>query len=349
MTQKPAALKRKPDISPREFRATIFGVCFASTIALVGIVVGLKPAALADLAAYHQQACTDHPVLLSWTQHVLPLMPAVLGLLLLLPLASAVWTVARQFGETSRLCAQVHQRSGRVPPKLAGAAKSLGIRDRIVCVQDRAVYAFCFGLVSPRICISRGMASRLSRRELEAVLLHELSHLSNRDPLRVLVGRVLTSALILLPVARELRERYQLSMELTADRKALARMPVEVLASALLKVFSSPNSNLEYQLAPIGALDVTRERILRLAGPAQGSQTPPLPISSLLISTFVAIALFLGTAGFSEASSYWSSKAHTCAPVAGVIPGTDGNPVTLNPVAPKCSHAVVHPELPHAQ
>ncbi len=340
------ALKRKPDISLGEFKTTLFGVFFATSVAIVGLAVGLKPAALATLAAYHQQACSDNPVLLGWTQHVLPVMPAFVGLLLLLPSASASLTLIRQYRQTSKLYRLVKHHAIPLPRRLVRAATSLEIADRVTCVQDASVYAFCFGLLSPRICISTGMVGRLTREELEAVILHESSHLHHHDPLRLLISRVVANALVMLPVAEALRERYQLAMELAADKRALSRMPVEVLASALLKVFATSAGSPQYQFAAMGALDVTRERIANLTGMPKRERIPPVPRYSLLVSAFVAFAVFIGTAGFSEASGYWGSQAHTCtvATSHGMTAGTPlGESKTLTP---RCSHGDERLEMP---
>lgn len=316
----------------------MLGVCLASTVAVVGLAVGLRPDVLTVLAIHHQKACSDYPVLLGWTRHVVPVMPTVIGFLTLLPLTLAAWTLLKQVRETARLKQEVFSRSVPLPRKLAAVAEPLGLLNHIVCVQDRGVYAFCLGVVRPQVCISAGMVRRLSRSELEAVLLHESCHLQNQDPLWLMVSRVVASGLLWLPVAEDLRWRYHLSREFAADRKALTRVPVEVLASALLKVLGGSGNLPRYELATVGALDVMRERIARLAGNDAKGSDPLLERHSLLASAFIALALFVGTAGFSEASSYWAGQAHDCRPVTVVNTPSPVYADESNVVSVKCSH-----------
>lgn len=322
------------------------GIYLASTVALVGLVVGLRPDVLTILASHHQKACSDYPVLLGWTQHVVPVMPTVVGFLTLVPLARALWTLLRQVRETARLKQEVLSRSVPLPSKLAAVAEPFGLLNHIVCVQDRGIYAFCLGLWHSRICISTGMVWRLSRSELEAVLLHESCHMQNRDSLRLMVSRVVASGLVWVPIADDLRQRYHLSREFAADRKALTRVPVEVLASALLQVLVGSGTVPRYEFATVGALDVVRERIARLGGNKAQRSVPPLERHSLFASAFVALALLVGTAGFSEASSHWAGQAHDCHPV--VVVNTS-SPVRVdegNAVSFKCSHVREEREIP---
>lgn len=62
---------------------------------------------------------------------------------------------------------------GRMPLRLRRAAVTVGIPDRIVCVDDRLPYAYCAGLAHPNVYVSLGAVRALRPQELEAVLLHE--------------------------------------------------------------------------------------------------------------------------------------------------------------------------------
>jgi hypothetical protein len=54
-----------------------------------------------------------------------------------------------------------------------------------------SVFAFCLGLVSPRIYVSEGLLQLLDAHELAAVLHHEAAHLRRRDPLRLFLSELL--------------------------------------------------------------------------------------------------------------------------------------------------------------
>ncbi|MBI4319506.1 MAG: M56 family metallopeptidase [Chloroflexi bacterium] len=326
------------DILGRESRGMLMALAFAASLASLGAMVWLWPTSLSLVAVAYQQACADNPDLLGWSSHVLPLLPLFLGILLLLAAFAAALSLYRQLQSTRRLVEELESRACPVPYRASSVFSSLDILDRTLCVQDAGLYAFCYGFLSPRICISTGLIYRLSRSELRAVLLHEMSHLHGRDPLRILVSRVVASALALLPIAAELRERYYLGREIAADRSALARVPVTDLASALLKVFSSGQYR-EVGYVPVGTLNVTRERIRHLAESRQHSQVPPVSRRNLLASAFVAAALFVATVGFAEASGYWAAKGHDCRPVPSAYKSPTQRPTFARPASLTCIHA----------
>lgn len=108
----------------------------------------------------------------------------------------------------------------------------------VVLFDDPRPLAFCAGLVRPRIHVSTTTLDALDDEQLGAVLAHEEHHRRQRDPLRVLVARVLADALFFLPAARRLGGRYEDLAELAADRAALRASDGQPapLASALLSL-----------------------------------------------------------------------------------------------------------------
>jgi beta-lactamase regulating signal transducer with metallopeptidase domain len=56
---------------------------------------------------------------------------------------------------------------------------------------------------------------------LEALLLHEKYHVENRDPLKILLGRIVTSALFFVPVLKAIFRRYLIEKEVAADQCAI--------------------------------------------------------------------------------------------------------------------------------
>lgn len=133
--------------------------------------------------------------------------------------------------------ARVHPGRTQVdaPGRLRDAASRVGIAGRVLCVDDRARYAYCAGLLGPRVYVSLGAVRALTRRELEAVLWHEAHHLRRRDPLRALIARGLAALFRAAPVVGELAARFEIATELDADRAALlAQGTARGLAGALL-------------------------------------------------------------------------------------------------------------------
>ena len=128
--------------------------------------------------------------------------------------------------------------------------------------------AFCAGWLRPRIYISSGALARLSVNQLLAVHAHEEHHRRQRDPLRLLTGRVLAEALFFVPALRRAEGRRAAAAELRADDAALAVADRRALASALL-IFGEHHS-----ARPGSIVGVTPERVDHLLGRPAGIRIP---------------------------------------------------------------------------
>ena len=79
--------------------------------------------------------------------------------------------------------------------KLQRVSKRLKIVGKITEIKNKLPIVFCFGLVSPRICISSGMIERLSIRELKSVLIHEQHHLLVHEPAKLFIIKIIAKIL----------------------------------------------------------------------------------------------------------------------------------------------------------
>lgn len=118
-------------------------------------------------------------------------------------------------------------------------ARQLGApRPRVlVCAYGRPLALTC-GLVRPTLLLSTWMVERLDRRELEAVLAHELGHVARRDYLVVWLATVMRDAFLYLPTSWGAYRQLQREKEPACDDLAVGatRRPL-ALASALAKVW----------------------------------------------------------------------------------------------------------------
>lgn len=151
------------------------------------------------------------------------------------------------------------------PDALLPLFEDLNVAEHIDIVEDTTTYVFCYGLLSPRICISTGVVALLDDAELRMLLLHERYHLRRHHPLRSFLADTVARALALIPIASDLRRSYRIAQEVAADTAAIetygAKQP---LASALLKLLES-DSGAHYQpRTAVGALSATEVRILHL-------------------------------------------------------------------------------------
>jgi hypothetical protein len=88
---------------------------------------------------------------------------------------------------------------------------------RVHVVPGRDLVAFCAGLRRPAIYVSEGTLRTACAAELRAILAHEEHHRTRRDPLRLLLARVVTDALRPLPPFAALADREAALADLAAD------------------------------------------------------------------------------------------------------------------------------------
>lgn len=147
----------------------------------------------------------------------------------------------------------------------------------VAVVEDSAPHAFCAGYLRPRIYLSTAAIDQLSEPQLAAVLSHESHHRRRRDPLRLLLVRVLADALFFLPALGRLGARYRDLSELAADEAATEAAGAPTVAAALLAFNQAPEAE--------GIVGISSERVDHLLGDPPGWQLP--------LSLFLSAALSL--------------------------------------------------------
>lgn len=199
-----------------------------------------------------------------------------------------------QLASSRRLAAKVARVWAPLPGDLSSLVVRHGLISRVCYTKDKAPYAFTFGLVRPRVVVSRGLLASLDLEELEAVLLHEKYHLSHNDPLKVCLGRAIAHSLLLIPLAGFLWRGYAQAKELAADRQAIGQIGDDLsLSSALWKMIPRTRE-LPVGVPMVGAMGAVELRITQLvAGPgavrfpiAPGRQVAATVTVLLLAFTF---------------------------------------------------------------
>ncbi len=120
---------------------------------------------------------------------------------------------------------------GKTACELAG---ELGIRRLVVVDDPRTCCCVCVGLFRPRVIISTGVIAALDEAQLRAVLAHEASHASHRDPLLITLSRAAGAGLFFVPLARGLSRLSLARAEMAADAAAVAVAGRAALCGALL-------------------------------------------------------------------------------------------------------------------
>jgi len=232
---------------------------FAALVGLATVSSVVLLALFATLVVRAQQLAIHGPSDTADLVAVLVLGLAICGIGL------GLGSLMRQLLATASLIRSLLRR--RVPTPLAAmrAAAALGMAGRIDVVADRRAFSFCYWFIRPRVCLSTGLLARLEGDELDAVLLHERSHLLRRDPLRLVIARYFAAGLYVVPVVEELVEYYTLEKELEADQDAVHALgDVGPLARALYKVLPDADQLELGLLTPVGALSATEARIDQL-------------------------------------------------------------------------------------
>jgi len=178
------------------------------------------------------------------------------------------------------------------PPRLRRAGRAVGLGERVVCLDDEARYAYCAGVLRPRVYVSLGAVRALRGRELEAVLWHERHHLRRRDPLRALVARACAVIFIVAPVISELADRFEVATELEADRAVLrAQRSPRWIAGALLALGRTmPRS----PRVPLSEWSLSSARVDQLAEDRADIVLPPIsPVALIRTAAVLAVALML--------------------------------------------------------
>ena len=212
-------------------------VATATSALVLGIGVF---AILAGWQALRQMATTiAHLCLRIWAA-VPGIFPILLGISVVIGLISAgLWLLSagKQWRITAAAVRSLRRKAVAPPPRVFTLFARHALTQRVIVFRDDRALALTVGLITPRIMVSTGLIETLEEEELEAVLLHEQSHLRHRDPLYLLLARALATAFLYVPVVKALAQRHQAAIELAADEYVIARQGGSLsLSSAMLKL-----------------------------------------------------------------------------------------------------------------
>jgi Zn-dependent protease with chaperone function len=184
------------------------------------------------------------------------------GALLLLATSSVIWR-----------CGDRLRRSLALADTLNAFATPAG-REDFAVVESGEVFAYCVGLLRPRLVVSRGLLARLSAPQRDAVLAHERAHAARFDNLRQWLATVSLRALPRMLRSSLLRELAQAG-EQSCDLAAVAAVGSANIAAAL------------------HTLGVQRERTAeRLASLTAPSVTlPPTGVLALIVMGYTVCVL----------------------------------------------------------
>lgn len=239
-------------------------------LSLVGLASALAAYSLCGFVAFVALPLIEGAVP---SPSVLCLVPAAtLGGLLLTAAWRAAWSMRMRMVVSRRLAKRIEGAAIPHPPRLRSAVAFAGLRGCVDLVDNEGTFSFAYGMLAPRVAMSRGFLERLNDEELRATLAHERYHVRNLDPLRSLIAAAISEGFFLLPYLGVLRSRYEAGRELAADLFAERACGRRALLAALVKALEAPHP--ERSISPsLAAPALLEARVRRL----ETGRAPQLP------------------------------------------------------------------------
>jgi len=178
-------------------------------------------------------------------------------------------------------------------PSLLSLIKDIGLENKVIKVESNFPEIFCFGLWQPKICLTSQIEKQLTREELRTVLLHEKSHLINRDPLKIFIIGSLIRMLFFLPALKLLLRNFQALSEIEADSLATNNFQnKEILSRALVKLLTLQKRK-NYPALPsiIRFSNIINLRVDKLLNSDQRINIKIIPYQLLISLLFLFFAL----------------------------------------------------------
>lgn len=216
-------------LHPRSRASLLFGLAVLPlAVGLLVIVLGFAPIVggwVVDEHCHPSTGCATHiPVV-----HAGALYATALVVAAMVTSSVLLWSIARRL------------RSSWLVARTLRFLAEPNDRQQYDVIDSRESFAYCVGLLWPRVVLSRALIDRLTPRQLEVVVLHEQAHAIRRDNLRLWLAGV-----ALLHCARSLKQPLlkdlALANEQVCDQAAVpiagAALVLETLAA--LGVAASP-------------------------------------------------------------------------------------------------------------
>ncbi len=265
--------------------------CLVLAVPIVSLGLGLG-----GLHHFAGRACLrDAP---SWDSLLGVAMPVGMGLIALGALA---WGVAR----LTLLERVIARQSISAGPQLQALADELAqrlgaVRPHVrLCASTRPLALTC-GLFRPTVLLSIWMVERLDRRELEAVLAHELEHVARRDYLVIWLATMLRDAFFYVPTSWAVYRQLQQEKELACDDLAVGatHRPL-ALASALAKVWQhavggapfAQCGTAQHLVGEDESINDRIERLLARPGPIVSRQRKPIDTLAMSLPALIGLLL----------------------------------------------------------
>ena len=214
---------------------------------------------------------------------------------------------ALNLARTALLPVQLKRRTWRAPAhlqsRLRGLARSLGMTGSVSLriSLDSRPWALAAGLSRPQIVVSSGLVALLDDEELDAVLCHELLHISRRDLWWTLICGVLRDLTWFLPTTRIFYRAMREEQEIACDDRLVGASRRLALASALVRVRQmtrtrppTPRGALGLiSPGPVSGFEARVRRLIEAPGtPGPGAPLRAVAVAGALLLLFAVAQVF---------------------------------------------------------
>ena len=199
-----------------------------------------------------------------------------------------------------------------VPPptkQISFLEKKYHLQNRIIIFENSQLMAFCLGIFNPRIYLSTQLLKKMTRFEIEAIVLHEKQHMAGKDNLLLLVLNLIKTAFFFFPIIADVVNSIEIQKEIAADKGVIKETGKTInIVTALRKVLESKPGFVFAQAFSQGFS--IEPRIKSLIG--KRNELPHLQLNSVLITLGVMLIFINITLSRIEVHSQNSSSTTLC-------------------------------------
>lgn len=163
---------------------------------------------------------------------------ALIVLALLVAIVFCLKTILSLIKTQKRINELLNFKLDAIPQKLQVVLDKVKFqKERVLVIEKGLSHAFVYGFKSQKIILSEKLIKKLSPKQLEAVVLHEMYHLKNKHSLLLVISEIASSTVFFFPLLRELSNKMRVILEKQADQfTASVQGSEKYLNTALLKV-----------------------------------------------------------------------------------------------------------------
>lgn len=162
-------------------------------------------------------------------------------LFVLLPLIKVVATILKTYKKAN----QIKQNCNQIlPKKLASILEKHHFDENSFIIScDTGFMAVSIGFFSKKIILSQCLIKKLSPKELEAIVLHEMHHSKHNHSLILFLTELVASTFFFFPAFKDLQEYIKYLLEKSADQYAVSlQKTTKYVKRSLRKVIVSENN-----------------------------------------------------------------------------------------------------------